>query len=118
MVTIQDTSDQVIHLLIDGEIKKEDIERAASVMEKKIARYDKVRMLVEVNDLKGYDSVSAFLEDSGETFQHYSDFEKVAVITDRQWLSGLTSLADLINPAHVKQFSPQEKALAEEWIKQ
>ena len=118
MLTLQNTSDQLIHLIIDGEIKKQDIDHAATLMKEKIDQYDKVRMLIEVKDLEGYDSVAAFIKDSRETFQHYGAFEKIAIVSDEQWLSGLTGLADLINPATIKQFCPLEKAIAQEWIKQ
>ena len=118
MLTIEDTPTPIVHLVLDGEIEEKEIDRAASVIKQKLTQSDKVRLLLEVKDMKGYDSVSAFLEDSGKTIEHYRDFEKIAIVTGEQWLSGLANLTDLINPANTKQFSPSEKAVAEEWIKQ
>ena len=117
MLTVQPT-DQSIYMLVNGEIKKEDLNEAASTIEREVIQHNKVRLIVEIQNLEGYDSVLAFLKDTSKTIQHYGDFEKIAIITDESWLSGLSSFTDLINPADVKHFSPQEKTVAEEWIKQ
>ena len=118
MLTVKNIGPNVLRLLVDGEITEEAIQQASSMMEKMIDEHGKIRMLAEVKALEGYASVSAFLQDSQETLGHYRDFERVAVVADEQWLSGLAGLADLINPANVKQFSPREISLAEEWIRQ
>lgn len=118
MLTIKTIAANTLRLLIDGEITQEAIQQASSQLKQIIDEHGSVRMLIEVKDLEGYDSVSAFLKDSGETFQHYTDFEKIALVTDEKWLSGLTSFSDLINPANIKEFSPQEKTLAQEWVTQ
>lgn len=117
MLTIRST-DQVIYLVVDGEIKKEDLNHAASTIEQEVVQQNKVRLLIEITALEGYDSVSAFLKDSSETIKHYRDFSKIAIVAKEEWLSSLSSFTDLINPATIKHFAPREKAVAEEWIKQ
>ena len=116
MLTIKKTADRVIRLVIDGEVKEEDINQATNVMEDSLETQDKLRLLMEVKNLEGYDSVAAFVKDTQETFQHYTDFEKIAIVTEEKWLAGVASLGDMINPANIKQFSLSERALAEEWI--
>ena len=117
MLTVKNIAPNVLRLLVDGEITQEGVQQAASLLDEMTER-SKVRMLIEVKQLEGYDSVSAFLQDSQETLGHYRDFERVAVVADESGLVGLTKLADLINPADIKQFSPEEISVAEEWILQ
>lgn len=116
MLTIKKIANRVIRLVIDGEVKQSDIDQAASVMEDSLKEQGKLRLLVEVKNLEGYDSVAAFLKDTQKTFQHYTDFEKIAIMTEEKWLKGVASLGDLTNPANIKQFSLSEREIAEEWI--
>ncbi len=116
MLTIKKIAAHVIRLVIDGEVKQANIDQAASVMEDSLKEQSKLRLLVEVKHLEGYDSIAAFLKDAQKTFQHYTDFEKIAIVTEEKWLAGVASLGDLINPANIKQFSLSERELAEEWI--
>ena len=116
MLTIKKTANRVIRLVIDGEVKQNDIDQAADVMEDSLEEQGKLRLLMEVKHLEGYDSIAAFMKDTQKTFQHYTDFEKIAIVTEEKWLKGVASLGDLINPANIKQFSLTERALAEEWI--
>jgi hypothetical protein len=115
MLTIKKTAAHVIRLVIDGEVKQTDIDQAATVMEDALEE-EKLRLLIEVKNLEGYDSIAAFMKNAQKTFQHYTDFEKIAVVTEEQWLADVASLGDLINPANIKQFALSERALAEEWI--
>lgn len=117
MLTIKKTAAHVIRLVIDGEVKQTDIDQAATVMEESLKEQKKLRLLIEVKSLEGYDSIAAFMKDAQKTFQHYTDFEKIAVVTEEQWLADVANLSDLINPANIKQFSLSERKLAEEWIK-
>ena len=116
MLTIKKIAAHVIRLVIDGEVKQTDIDQAANVMEESLKEHGKLRLLMEVKNLAGYDSIAAFMKDAQKTFQHYTDFEKIAVVTEEQWLADVASLGDLINPANIKQFSLSERELAEEWI--
>ena len=116
MLTTKKIAAHVIRLVIDGEVKQSDIDQAAKTMEDSLKEEDKLRLLMEVKNLEGYDSVAAFVKDTQKTFQHYTDFEKIAVVTEEEWLKGVASLGDLINPANIKQFSLSERELAEEWV--
>lgn len=116
MLTAKKIADHVIRLVIDGEVKQSDIDQAAKVMEDSLKEPGKLRLLMEVKHLEGYDSITTFMKDTQKTFQHYTDFEKIAIVTEEKWLKGVASLSDLINPANIKQFSLSERELAEEWV--
>ncbi|MGB3778482.1 MAG: STAS/SEC14 domain-containing protein [Tunicatimonas sp.] len=116
MLTAKKIADHVIRLVIDGEVKQSDIDQAANVMKDSLKEPGKLRLLMEVKNMEGYDSIEAFLKDTKKTFQHYTDFEKMAIVTEEKWLASIASLGDLINPANIKQFSLSERELAEEWV--
>lgn len=116
MLTTKKIAAHVIRLVIEGEVKQTDIDQAAKTMEDSIKEQGKLRLLMEVKHLEGYDSIAAFMKDTQKTFQHYTDFEKIAIVTEEKWLKGVASLGDLINPANIKQFALSEREIAEEWI--
>ncbi len=116
MLTAQKIANRVIRLVVDGEVNQADIDQCVNVMEDSLKEQRKLRLLMEVRHLESYDSVAAFVKDIQETFQHYTDFEKIAIVTEEKRLKDVVSLGDLINSADIKQFSFSEKELAEEWV--
>jgi len=108
MLTIRESVDKIVRLTVDGKVEESDLKRAAATIEEKVAEYGKLRMYAEMHDLKGYSSFSAFLTDAKETLRPYNYFERMAIVADEQWLSNLSVLANLINSAETKQFSPTE----------
>lgn len=116
MLAIEDSVDNVVQFTIDGKVDTGSLEAVAQAISEKVAQYGKVRLYAEVHDMEGYNSFSAFLTDAQATLRHYSDFEKVAIVTNEQWLGNLSDIANLINPAEIKQFALQERKIAKHWV--
>ncbi|MEM7594364.1 MAG: STAS/SEC14 domain-containing protein [Cyanobacteria bacterium P01_A01_bin.83] len=108
--------DNIIGLDIDGWIDAEDIERIVQLIETKFKPGEKLRIYAEVNNWSGI-SLKALLADLRFSLQHFPDFEKEAIVSDRRWLESLAALGNtLFSGIEVKHFKLEEKEQALSWI--
>jgi intergrase/recombinase len=78
-------SEHVIGCKIDGRINKEDIEELATYIEDKLSKNKKLRIYVEVLKLEGI-SLEALFKDLKLGIKHFSDFDKKAIVTNKDWI--------------------------------
>lgn len=108
--------DNIIALDIEGWIDAEDMQYVVDLIETKLQQGKKLRIYAEVNRWTGM-SLGAFIQDFRFSLQHLHDFEKEAIVSDRQWLEGLAALGNtLFSSIEVKHFTPDEKERALQWI--
>ncbi len=114
---IPTNADNLIGCRIDGKINTEDIERIANYIEDKFVKNKKLRIYVEVIKLEGI-SLEALFKDLKLGIKHFSDFDKKAVVTDKEWMKKVAALADRIFPnIEVRCFSFEDQEKALEWAK-
>lgn len=76
----------------------------------------KVRLLLEFGDgFEGYDT-SAVLADGALGVGHLGSFERIAVVTDAEWLRRAIHLFGGLIPGDVRLFSASETDDARRWI--
>lgn len=108
--------DRIIGLDINGRIEAKDIQRVIPSLEKKLRQKERLRIYVEVHNWSGI-SLGAFIQNLKFSLQHYQDFEKKAIVSDRQWLESLAAISNTLFPSiEVKHFTLDEKDKALEWI--
>ena len=115
---IPTNTDNVIGCKIVGKIDTEDIEKLANYIEDKLLKSKKLRIYVEVAKLEGI-SLEALFKDLKLGIKHFSDFDKKAVVTDKEWMKKVAALADKIFPnIEVRCFSFEEREKALEWARE
>ena len=108
---INQKSDAVIGLNIDGKIEAEDIDRVVQSIEQRLEKIAKLRIYTEVNNWAGI-SLEAFIKDIKFGLQHFQDFEKEAIVSDREWLESLAAVSNtLFSSIEVKNFTFADKEL-------
>ncbi|MEB3355962.1 MAG: STAS/SEC14 domain-containing protein [Synechococcales bacterium] len=108
--------ENVVGLRISGKIEASDFDRAIAVVEEKLKLFDRLRVYVEVDNLTGL-SLEALIKDLQFTLRHYKDFEREAVVSDRQWLQRLAAVGDRLFPSiDVRHFDVSEKEQALAWV--
>jgi hypothetical protein len=55
-------------------------------------------------------------EDAKIGFKHLASWEKVAVVTDVDWIRAATKLFGMLLPGHVRLFSHREIDAARQWV--
>ena len=81
-----------------------------------LKRHDKIRLLYQTSvDFIGYDP-GAIWEDLKIGVEHPTRWERVAVVTDVDWIVQTMRIFSFLMPCPVKLFPPSELAQAQTWI--
>jgi hypothetical protein len=88
------------------------------VLEEKIARFGKVRVLYTIGrDFSGV-TIGAIWSDAKTIIRHLNSVERAAVVTDVRWMINLTRLFSVILHYPVKAFIMEMAVEAEAWIRE
>jgi hypothetical protein len=66
-------------------------------------------------EFEGYDA-GALMADAGVGMSHLGSFERVAIVTDTEWLRGAVHLFAGFIPGEVRLFGTSESEAARAWI--
>lgn len=102
--------------VIPGEITDSDLNVMNKDIEEKLKAYEKVRLYLELTDFEGYESLKTFWHDLKKTLGHFNDFERIAIVTDKDWLEWAVKLTDMVNKADIRAFEFEDRAYAQQWI--
>jgi hypothetical protein len=80
-----------------------------------LGKHDKLRVYYETGDDFGLDP-GAIWEDFKVGVEHLSRWEKVAVVTDVDWIKAAVRFFSFMMPATTRAFVPSEAAQARAWI--
>ncbi len=86
-------------------------------IEAKVEAHGKIRMLYHLGpDFTGFDA-AAMWEDATTGLKHFTDFEKIAFVSDVEWINHMVSAFGFMIPCPVKVFSGRQLDQASDWIK-
>lgn len=108
--------DHIVALTIDGHINTQEFEKLKGQLEKSIKNWEEVKLLEVVKSFTGM-SPRALFEDVKFGLNHYKDFSKAAVVTDKKWIDLLTKAIAPVAPFPVKVFELSEIDSAKEWLR-
>ena len=100
-----------------GQVTKADyVSTLIPVVEKAFASHERLRLYYELaGDFAGI-AAGAMVEDFKIGMQHLARWERVAVVTDVQWIALAISLFSFLMPGAMKVFSTKEAHPARSWI--
>ena len=109
--------DNVIALSCEGQVTKEDYDGIlVPAILKALKQNDKIRLFYKTSaSFTGYDS-GAIWEDLKIGVEHPTRWERVAVVTDVDWIVQTMRLFSFLLPCPAKLFSTSELAQANAWI--
>ena len=105
--TIETGSPCVLGLKISGKLHEEDYRQFVPGWETILTEEGRLRLLVQFEDFHGWDPHTAW-DDLNFHPKHVSDFERIAVVGDRNWEKLLTSFARPFAQADMKYFDRSE----------
>jgi hypothetical protein len=102
-----------------GEVEDDDWEHAVEpVMRHEIAGGDKVRLLYFLGPESRTVEGDAMAADTGFRARHASSFERVAVVSDEDWMRPALRALSVLLPGKAKGFRAAELAEAKAWLSQ
>jgi hypothetical protein len=106
----------VVALRCAGQIARQDYERVViPTLEAAVQRHTKLRMYCQVDSLSGM-SPGAMWDDVKVGVEHLTRWERVAVVTDIDWIGKATKLYAFLMPFEVRVFPLAEAEKARAWI--
>ena len=109
--------DTVVAASARGQVTKKDYEDIlVPKVEEAFRRHDKVRCYYELGaPFEGFDA-GAMWEDFKVGVGHLAGWERVAVVTDVDWIRHAVSVFRILMPGTVRVFPTNEAAAARSWI--
>ncbi len=112
-----DLPDRVLGLKASGEVTADDYKTVlVPAIEEKLTKHKKVRLLYVIGDeFKGYTGGAAW-EDAKVGMKHLTSFERVAVVTDVDWIGNMIKAFGFALPGEVRVFDDDDLGDARQWI--
>lgn len=114
---LQDLPDNAIGIEAEGKVTKEDYEGTIKpLIDEKQRAHDKVRLLYVLGDeFEGY-TPGAIWEDSTLAFKRPGSWERIAVVSDHEWIRKSLSLFSWMVPGELKVYHTGEQGEARKWL--
>jgi hypothetical protein len=112
MISIEHENN-LITASVFGEFTLADFQNLEQQVAHQVEFQGKVNLLIDLSDMTGY-TLDVAREDLKFSRRHAYDFEKIAVVTDDQWLIWSAWVSNLFIEAEVRLFENVETAKA--WL--
>ena len=114
---LSDLPESVLGFRASGELAAEDYRTVlVPAVEAALETRDKLRLLYILGaDLHGF-SAGAAWQDTKVGMEHVTRWEKVAVVSDKDWLRHSVDVFGYLIPGEIRAFAATEEAEARTWI--
>lgn len=108
-------SPKVLGFKLSGKLHNDDYQHFVPVIEEALALSGKIRLLAEFDDFHGWDAHAAW-DDFKLGVEHYSDFERIAMVGDKDWERWMAIIGKPFTGAQVKYFDKEHADEAWAWL--
>lgn len=117
--TIKTLPDNVVGLVAKGQVTRQDYERVLiPAVDASLQRHDKIRIYYELgSEFAGIDPGAAW-EDLKTGVGHFARWERMAVVTDVDWIKHMLNAFRFVIPGDIRLFPNSQAAEARAWIQQ
>jgi hypothetical protein len=108
---------EVVGFIASGRVTANDYESVVfPAIESKLEAHGKVRILYQIGPKFSGFTAGAMWDDAKVGLAHLRAWEKIAIVTDVDWIRGAVGIFSFLVPCPVKMFSNSEFAEAKDWI--
>ncbi len=114
---ITDLPNNILGFEASGEVTGKDYETVLiPAVEAKLKEFPKLRLLYYLgSDFSGYD-MEALWDDAKIGFKHLKAWERIAIVSDIEWIRVAVHMFGFTIPGHVSIFKNDELSNAKEWL--
>jgi hypothetical protein len=114
---IPDLPENVLGFTAKGKVTAKDYESVIiPAVEELFSRNEKIRLLYHLGeDVEGFEA-AAMWDDTKLGLKHLQGWEKMAIVSDIEWIRAAIKIFGLAMPGHVRVFHNNELAEARRWI--
>ena len=109
------THGKILEVHITGKLTVEDYAEFIPDSEDMIDRYGKIRILVVLNDFRGW-GARALWDDLKWDARHASDIERIAVVGEKKWHQWMTGFCKPFTSAEVRYYDQDKLPAARLWM--
>jgi hypothetical protein len=114
---LTDFPDNVVAAAAHGVVTRRDYQDILlPPVELALRRYPKIRLYYDLGARFSQMEPGAMWEDFKIGVEHISRWERVAIVTDVEWVRHATNVFRFLMPGEVRVFATSEAASAREWI--
>ncbi|GAA4082079.1 STAS/SEC14 domain-containing protein [Zhongshania borealis] len=114
---IFDLPPQIIGFVASGKVTASDYESILiPAIEEKLKGHDNVRILYHLGPTFTGFSAGAMWDDAKLGFAHFKAWEKIAIVTDVEWLKSTIGFLKFAIPCPLKIFANEHYEEAEKWL--
>ena len=114
---IADLPDNVVGFVAKGELTSGDYEKVLiPAVDHALEVHDKIRLLYVLGGEFDGLTAGAMWDDTRVGFSHITKWEKIAVVTDKDWVRHSVEIFGYLMPGEVKGFTPAEESAARTWV--
>lgn len=109
--------DHVIGIEAKGQVTRSDYETVIiPIVEEKLKRHEKINFLYYIgNEFSGMDT-EAMWADAKVGLRHLIAWNKIALVTNVDWIRWAVKLFEVVMPGHVKVFANDQLPEARVWV--
>lgn len=109
--------DDVVACLASGRVTKADyVEVLVPAVEKALAAHPKIRFYYEIApEFQAFDA-GAMWEDAKVGVEHLTRWERIAIVSDVEWIRAAANAFRFLMPAAVRVFALDDASEARRWI--
>lgn len=109
--------DNIVGFSASGKVTADDYETVIiPAIEASFSKYQQIRVIYQLGSAFTGFSAGAMWDDMKVGLSHFKRWEKVALVTDHEWIAGTTQFFGLIMPCPVQVFAEKELDQAIQWI--
>lgn len=108
---------KILSVTLSGKLTATDYQHLGPEVDRLIAKHGKIRIVTIMHDFHGW-TIGALWDDIKFDFKHFSHIERLALVGEKKWESGMAVFCKPFTTAKVRYFdiADGEKAMA--WIRE
>ena len=114
---VESEANGLMEVHVTGKLEKADYEAFVPEVEQFIRDNGKIRMLVGLHDFHGW-TAGALWEDVKFDAKHFNDVERLAIVGETKWESGMAKFCKAFTTASVQFFPHEEIENARAWLQE